>query len=77
MLSAGQRQSGVVAKGMLPDSSAVDNKALDVNVLLPGKLQGHNLLQMPEADIQAQVAEAWCVRGLVLKKQKGSGVTEK
>lgn len=44
-------------EGVCSDSSSVDNKALAVNVLLPGKLQGHNLLQMLEADIQLVVVE--------------------
>lgn len=42
-------------EGVCSDSSSVDNKALAVNVLLPGKLQGHNLLQMLEAHIQLVV----------------------
>lgn len=39
-------------EGVCSDSSSADNKALAVNVLLPGTLQGRNLLQMLEADIQ-------------------------
>lgn len=39
-------------EGVCSDSSSVDNKALAVNVLLPGALQGHNLLQMLEAGVQ-------------------------
>lgn len=41
---------------MRSDSSSVDNEALAVNVLLPGMLQGPNLLQMLEAGIQRLVA---------------------
>lgn len=37
------------------DSSSVHNKALAVNVLLPGMLQGHNLHQMLEAGAQLVV----------------------
>lgn len=55
-------------EGVCSDSSSVDNKALAVNVLLPGKLQGHNLLQMLEAEIQLVVVHAG---KSVLKKQKG------
>ena len=40
-----------------------------VNVLLPGMLQGHNLLQMLEAGVQLVVEEG----GYVLEKQKGVG----
>lgn len=46
-------QGGV--EGVCSDSSSVDNKALAVNVLLPGTLQGRNLLQMLEADVQLVV----------------------
>jgi len=63
-------QAGItlVGEGVCSDSSSVDNKALAVNVLLPGTLQCHNLLQMLEADVQLEVGE----RGeSVLKKQKG------
>lgn len=41
---------------MRSDSSSVDNEALAVNVLLPGMLQGRNLLQMLEAGVQLLVA---------------------
>lgn len=56
---SGQRRAGIrlVGEGVCSDSSSVDNKALAVNVLLPGTLQGHNLLQMPEADVQLEVTE--------------------
>lgn len=40
---------------MCSDSSSVDNEALAVNVLLPGTLQGRNLLQMLEAGVQLGV----------------------
>lgn len=52
----------------------MDNKTSAVNVLLPGTLRRHNLLQMLEADVQLEVTErdGW-MGGVksVLKKQKG------
>lgn len=44
-------------EGVCSDSSSVDNEALAVNVLLPGTLQGHNLLQMLQAGIQPLMVE--------------------
>ena len=46
-------------EGVCSDSSSVDNKALAVNVLLPGTLQGHNLLQMLEAGVQRVAKREW------------------
>lgn len=58
-MCARQRQDNIthVGEGVRSDSSSVDNKALAVNVLLPGMLQGHNLLQMLEAGVQLVVVE--------------------
>lgn len=50
---------------MHSDSSSVDNKALAVNVLLPGTLQAHNLLQMLQAGVQlVPVVEGESVLGV-------------
>lgn len=56
------------ARGVCSDSSTVDNKALAVNVLLPGTMQGHSLLQMLEAGIELVVVVGG---GLVPERQKG------
>lgn len=63
-------------EGVRSDSSSVDNEALAVNVLLPGMLQGRNLLQMLEAGVQLLVAgeggiSAWEANGRVAEKWKG------
>lgn len=59
MLDGRWRQADIThqGEGVRSDSSSVDNKALAVNVLLPGTLQGHNLLQMLEAGIQLMAVE--------------------
>lgn len=57
-------------EGVCSDSSSVDNKALAVNVLLPGMLQGHNLLQMLEAGIQLVVVVVVVVR----REREGGGM---
>lgn len=61
-----RRQAGITheGEGVCSDSSSVDNKALAVNVLLPGMLQGHNLLQMLEAGVQLVVVEGGKQRGV-------------
>lgn len=61
MEDSGLKQADITHKGegVCSDSSSVDNKALAVNVLLPGTLQGHNLLQMLEANVQLVAAEGW------------------
>lgn len=48
VLSGRWRQTDITyqGEGVCSDSSSVDNKALAVNVLLPGTRQVHNLLQM-------------------------------
>lgn len=67
---SGQKRADIrlMGEGVCSDSSSVDNKALAVNVLLPGTLQGHNLLQMPEADVQLEVTEGG---KSALERQKG------
>ena len=54
-VDGGRLISHTGGEGVCSDSSSADNKALAVNVLLPGTLQGCNLLQMLEADVQLMV----------------------
>lgn len=78
MLDGRWRQADIThrGEGVCSDSSSVDNKALAVNVLLPGTLQGRNLLQMLEASVQVVAAER-CEREEQRGGAKGSGLTEK
>lgn len=61
VLDGRQRQVDIThgGEGVCSDSSSLNNKALAVNVLLPGTLQGRNLLQMLEADVQLLVEGGW------------------
>lgn len=72
-----QRQADITfeGEGVCSDSSSVDNKALAVNVLLPGTLQGHNLLQMLKAGVQLVEEEG--KGGVGAREAKGCGLNEK
>ncbi len=75
VLASRWRQADITHKGegVCSDSSSVDNKALAVNVPLPGTLQGHNLLQMLEAGIQLVAVEG----GISAREAKRRGLIEK